>query len=80
MKMVAALPYSQKPYLREEQAQIKLTSAGRIGARVALETEPTSAEDTMVAARRFSGGALGILQISWASRSEVEGKVTLALS
>jgi UDP-N-acetylglucosamine 3-dehydrogenase len=40
--------------------------------------KPTSAEDTMVAALRFSGGALGTLQISWASRPGVEDLVSVS--
>lgn len=39
--------------------------------------KPTSADDTMVAALRFSGGTLGTLQISWASRPGVEDLVVI---
>ena len=39
--------------------------------------KPTLAEDTAVAALRFGGGALGTLQISWASRPGVEDLVSV---
>ena len=40
--------------------------------------KPTTAEDTMVAAMRFSDGMLGTLQISWASRPGVEDLVSIS--
>src|SRR5690606_4537676 len=48
-----------------------------ICAMAATFEKPTAADDTVVAALRFDGGALGTLQISWASRPGVEDLVTL---